>query len=72
MQVFNILKKGDQIFAVTDKFIAVKRKCGEMDLIPITKNENGWQLALNDIIRIGYGDSVMEYETENGVKVIHF
>lgn len=37
----NILNKGDRVLNVTADFIAVERKNGEVDIVPIVKDESG-------------------------------
>ena len=37
----NILNKGDKVLNVTENFIAVERKNGEVDIVPLAKDENG-------------------------------
>ena len=43
-----------------------------MDIIPLGKDESGIWVDTEHIITIGYGDNVVEVETENGVKVTYF
>ena len=41
-----VLKKGDQVLNVTPEFIAVQRKNGEVDIIPLVKDEMGLRVDI--------------------------
>ena len=41
MLKIQILKKGDQVLNVTPEFIVVQRKNGEVDILPLIKDETG-------------------------------
>ena len=49
-----ILKKGDCVINVTSDFIAVERKDGEVDIIPIFKNGETLRVDPGNIVTIGY------------------
>ena len=66
-----VLKKGDSIVNVTDHHIAIKRKDGEVDLIPIVKDDSGWRIDVEHIITIGYGNNTVS-EVIGGVTITHF
>lgn len=59
-----ILRKGDRVINVTSDFIAVERKSGEVDIIPIIKDGRTFRIDQENIVTIGYGDNVVE--TQNG------
>lgn len=67
-----ILQDGDKVIGVTSDFIVVERISGEVDIIPLGKDESGIWVDTEHIITIGYGDNVVEVETENGVKITNF
>ena len=67
-----ILHKGDKVAAVTEKCVVVKRKNGEADILPIITDETGLRVDTGNIITIGYGDNVVEAETEDGVTIVNF
>lgn len=67
-----ILQDGDKVIGVTSDFIAVERFGGEVDIIPLGKNESGIWVDIEHITTIGYGGNVIEVETENGVKITNF
>ena len=48
-----VLKKGDQVLNVTPEFIAVQRKNGEVDIIPLVKDEMGLRVDIEKIVTIG-------------------
>ena len=72
MMQIGVLKKGDSVLNVTGEFIAVKRKNGEVDIIPFMKEETGWRVNLEELVTIGYGENTVTFETENGVQITNF
>ena len=38
------LKKGDEVLNVTNDFVAIKRKKGDVDIIPIIKDGDSWRV----------------------------
>lgn len=63
-----ILKKGDKVLTITAEFIAVQRKNGEVDIIPIIKDKMGVRVDVEGIVTIGYGENFVE--VTNGDVVI--
>lgn len=59
-----VLKKGDHVISVTVDFIAVERKNGEVDLIPLSKGDGTLRVDSDNIVTIGYGDNIVQ--TTNG------
>ncbi len=70
--VLNLMKKGDEVLSVTSEFVAIKRKKGVVDIIPIVKEGECWRVDYENIVTIGYGDNTVTYENENGVKITNF
>ena len=62
-----ILKKGDKVINVTDDFIAVQRKNGEVDIIPMIKDETGLRVDTEGIVTIGYGENTVGVSTDDVV-----
>jgi len=62
-----ILKKGDKVLTVTSEFIAVQRKNGEVDVVPLVKDEMGLRVDIEGIVTIGYGENIVEVSTEEVV-----
>ncbi len=56
----NVLKKGDHVLSVTSELVAVERKNGEVDVIPIIRDEGIVRLDTENITTIGYGNNVVE------------
>lgn len=56
----NILKKGDKVLSVTNDLIAVQRKNGEVDIIPLMLEKTGPRVNEEGIVTIGYGDNTVE------------
>ncbi|WP_456110429.1 hypothetical protein [Roseburia hominis] len=67
-----ILKKGDRVINVTAEFIAIQRKNGEVDIVPLTKDESGLRVDSEGIITIGFGDNIVQTKTIDDVVVTTF
>lgn len=68
----NILNKGDKVLNVTADFIAVERKNGEVDIVPLVKDENGFWVDVENITTIGYGNNTVQSEIVDGVVITNF
>lgn len=55
-----ILKKGDHVISVTSEFIAVERKNGEVDIIPLSKDGENLRVDTENIVTIGFGDNIVQ------------
>ena len=66
----NILQKGDRVLAVTQEFIAVQRKNGEVDIVTLVRDETGLRVNQEDIVTIGYGQYTVEV-TDGDITVIN-
>lgn len=62
--MIGILKKGDHVINVTHDFVAVERKDGTVDIVPITKEEGRFRIDTENILTIGFGDNVIQ--TQDG------
>ncbi len=60
MMKIGILKKGDQVLNVTSEFIAIQRKNGEVDIVPMIKDEMGLRVDIENIVTIGYGNNIVQ------------
>lgn len=67
----NILKKGDSVLNVDKNFIAVRRKNGEVDIVPLIEDETGLRLNVSKIVTIGYGDNIVTANVDD-VTVINY
>ncbi len=67
----NILKKGDHVINVTSEFIAVERRSGEVDIIPIIRDKDTTRIDSENITTIGYGDNIVQV-TEGDVTITTF
>ena len=45
-----VMNKGDHIISVTSELIAVERKTGEVDIIPLMKDETGLRVDIEGIV----------------------
>lgn len=68
----NVLNKGDKVMNVTNEFVAVERENGEVDILPILRDDNGIWVDTAQILTIGYGNNTVQVETENGVTIVNF
>lgn len=66
-----ILKKGDSVLNVTPEFITVQRKNGEVDIVPLLKDETGLRVDVENIVTIGYGNNTVQ-ATKDDVVVTTF
>ena len=64
MMKIGVLRKGDQVLNVTPEFIAVQRKNGEVDIIPLAKDEMGLRVDIEHIVTIGYGNNTVQAVTD--------
>ena len=58
--IIGILKKGDHVINVTSEFIAVEKKNGEVDIIPIIRDGEAFRIDPENIVTIGYGDNIVQ------------
>lgn len=55
-----VLKKGDHVINATSEFIAVERKNGEVDIIPLIRDGEAFRVDAENIVTIGYGDNIVQ------------
>ena len=67
-----MMKKGDKVINVTEQFIVIKRKGGEVDLIPYRKLKERIEIDLKSPVTIGYEVETVSIEMENGVTITKF
>ena len=67
MMKIGVLKKGDQVLSVTSEFIVVQRKNGEVDIIPMIKDEMGLRVDIENIVTIGYGNNTVQASNDEVV-----
>ena len=70
--VLGLLRKGDEVVNVTSEFVAIKRRKGDVDIIPIIKEGRSWRVDFENIVTISYGDNMVTFENENGVQITNF
>ena len=66
-----VMKKGDSVICVNSEMIAIRRANGEVDVIPLVKDESGLRVDTEGIVTIGYGNNTIQ-ETVGGVTVTKF
>ena len=68
----NVLRKGDKVLNVTSEFLAIQRKNGEVDILPIISDEHGVRIETEQVVTVGYGDNTVESESIDGVIITTF
>jgi hypothetical protein len=68
----DVMRKGDCVINVTSEFLAIRRKNGEVDIIPIIKGEIGLRVDLENIVTIGFGNNTVETKMADGIVVTNF
>ena len=65
----NVMSKGDKVLNVTSELVAIQRKNGEVDIIPLILDESGIRIDTENIVTIGYGNNSVETEVIDGVVI---
>ena len=68
----NVMNKGDKVLNVTSEMIAIQRRNGEVDIIPLTRDELGIRIDIERIVTIGYGNNAVETEVIDGMVITNF
>lgn len=68
----SVLNKGDKVLNVTQEFVAIQRKSGEVDIIPMINSHSGVRIDTENIVTIGYGNNTVESEVVDSVIVTNF
>ncbi len=68
----NVMEKGDSILNVTSEAVMVKRKSGEVDIIPFMRDETGLRIDMDNIVTIGYGKNTVVSNEVDGVVITNF
>ena len=68
----NVMSKGDKVLIVTSELVAIQRKNGEVDIIPLISDESGIRIDTENIVTIGYGNNSVETEVIDGVVITNF
>ena len=51
---------------VTENMVVVKRRSGEVDVIPFCKEGNVWRIDQEHVVTIGYGNNTVEDSVADG------
>jgi hypothetical protein len=62
-----VLKEGDRVINVTSEFIAIQRLKGEVDIVPLLKDEMGLRVDIENVVTIGYGNNTVQVMTDDVV-----
>ena len=68
----NVMSKGDTVHNVTSELVAIQRKNGEVDIIPLISDDSGVRIDTENIVTIGYGNNSVETEVIDGVVITNF
>lgn len=68
----NIMQDGDRVIGVTNEFVAVERASGEVDIVPLFREDNRIRVDTQHILTIGYGENTVQVQTEDGVTITTF
>ena len=68
----NVLRKGDSVLNVTSEFIAIKRRNGEVDIMPVVEDVSGFRINTEAVVTIGYGENTIESDVVDGVIITNF
>ena len=66
MVAINVLKKGDEVIYINERFLAVKRKNGEVDVYNVYFNDEGIYIDPLKTATIGYGNGTVEKKLDDG------
>lgn len=68
----NILKKGDTVLTINDRFLAVKRKNGEVDIFNVMYNEEN-EIFIDPVKAavIGYGEGTVGKSLDDGETTVY-
>lgn len=58
--IIGVMKRGDRVISVTSELIAIQRKSGEVDILPMLRDETGLRVNTEEIITIGYGNNTVQ------------
>lgn len=59
MLMSEALNDGDRIIRITEDFIAVQRKKGVIDIIPLIKSDKEQEMDIDNIITVCCGDKIV-------------
>ena len=59
-----ILSKGDSVISVTERMVAIQRKNGEVDIIPLIFDETPPRVDIENIVTISFGKNAIETTLE--------
>ena len=65
----NVMSKGDKVLSVTSELVAIQRKNGEVDIIPLISDDSGVRIDTENIVTIGYVNNAVETEVIDGVVI---
>ncbi len=68
----SILRKGDTVICVNDRFLAIKRKHGEVDIYKVLFDEkNEFLIDPLKTATIGFGEGTVSIDMEDGETTVY-
>ncbi len=58
--LIGVMKKGDRVVSVAADFIAVERRNGEVDILPLDRQDGSIRVDMEHIVTIGFGDNIIQ------------
>ncbi len=68
----NVLKKGDEVLTINERFLAIRRKNGTVDIFNVMFNEQN-EIFVDPVKAavIGYGEGTVGKELEDGATTVY-
>ena len=68
----NILHKGDAVICINDRFLAIRRKNGEVDIFKVLFNDDG-EFLIDPVktATLGFGEGTISTEMEDGETTVY-
>lgn len=68
----NILHKGDEVITINERFLAIKRKGGTVDIFNVIYNEKN-EILIDPVktAMIGFGEGTVSKESDDGETTLY-
>lgn len=66
----NVMKKGDSVLNVTENMVVIRRKNGEVDVLPFYRSGEVWRIDHENVVTIGYGNNTVQEKLKDSDVVI--
>lgn len=69
----NLMHKGDKVLSMTENYLSIQRKTGEVDVYRVISEPDRFYIDPIKVATIGYGDGTIEETNDEGnVTVLNF